>query len=185
MYKMTKVERHTFTVTRANNGKITLKTPICNIKWLKVSNIFFKHGPKKKSRKVKKKKNDYSDSDSDEFENGNPDLVNSTYISIKINDFIRGTLYDVDGQPKEQYTFRVATDMDGIGEGDWCSNTTQLNEIHDWDAPDDKLQKIEELNINVSTDKDSSPVHLNFEIELEFGIISQRDDAGTTSVPTP
>ena len=166
------VERHTFTVTRANNGKITLPKPISNIKWIKVSNVIFKHGPKKRVRKNKKKKCDDSDDDSDfPFENGNSDLVNSAYITMKINNFIRGTTHDVDGEVINEYTIRIVNDIDDrSGEGDWDGGPTLWNEIHDWDSPDNKLQSIEKIDIDVATDSNPSPVYINFEIEIEFGI---------------
>ena len=166
------VERHTFMVTRANNGRINLTKPISNIKWVKVSNVIFKHGPKKKMRKNKKKKHDNSDDDSDvPFENGNPDLIDATYISIKVNDFIRGTTYDVDGRAVNQYTVRIFNSIDDrSGEGDWDGGPTIWNEIHDWDASGDSVKKIDEIIIDVTTDINPSPVHINFEIEIEFGI---------------
>ena len=162
------VERHTFMITRANNGKITLERPINNIKWLRVANVFFKHGPKKKTRK-KKKRND-SDSDDEPYEHGNPDLIDSTYVMVKVNDFIRGRLYDVDGSVVREYTARIFTDIDDNGEGEWTGDSASWTGTHDWDAVGNNLKKIEELNIDVSTSEDPSPSHINLEIELEFGI---------------
>lgn len=166
-----KVERYSFNVTRVNGGKIKLPQPISNIKWVKVSNIIFRHGPKKKIKKSRKKQYD-SDDDDSPFENGNPDLIDSTMIFIKVNDFIRAKRLDVDGRSAGDYTVVVFTDLDEVtGEGDWNSGVaTRSDEYHDWDVYNGELQTIDQVDIQVGTDLNPHATHINLEIEIEFGI---------------
>ena len=166
------IERYTFTVNRTNNGKFTLKTPINNIKWLKITNVYFKHGPKKHKRKTKRKKNDSDDSDDDyPYENGNTDLIYCTYIGILVNDFIRGKIYDEDGNESQNYTTRIFNPIDeDTGEGDWDGGPSISNEIRDWEAIDNSTKNLEEINISTFTNDNPYPVNVNYEIELEFGI---------------
>lgn len=173
MNQIDRVERYSFNVTRVNGGKILLPSPIAHIKWVKISNVIFKHGPKKKLKKSRKKKND-SDDEEDEypFENGNPDLVDSTFILIKINDFIRAKRVDVDGELTGEYTAIIFNDLDEIsGEGSWSNGVTaKSDEYHDWDNFGTHLRKIEQVDIQVSTDLNPQATHINLEIEVEFGI---------------
>ena len=173
MYMSKVVKKITFTVNRSNNGYFELPNPIQNIKWLHVSSIFFKHGPKKKIKKSKKKKRDDSDDDSDfPYENGNPDLINSNYISFLINDFESGTLYDIEGEEKEKYTMRICNVIDeDTGEGDWGDDDIFWDKVHHWDSKASELKTIKNINIKTSSDKDPNPVNINFEIELCLGIL--------------
>ena len=173
MSHISTIERYSFHVTRANCGKIKLPRPINNIRWVKVSNVIFRHGPKKKIKKSRKKKYDSDDDDDDiPFEHGNPDLNDSTMILIKINDFIRATRLDVDGERVGDYTVVIFNDIDeSTGEGDWSNGcTTRSDEYHDWDAFNSKLRSIDHVDIHVSTDLNPNATHINLEIEVEFGI---------------
>ena len=169
MYKMSeKKERIIVNVNRTNNGKITLKSPFNNIKKLRINDIVFNHGPKKKTRKKnRRKRDDDSDESNEKYENGNCDLMDSTWIIITIPNFIRGIYYDMNNQLIE-YTKRIGNDIEweDSGEGFWDRG---VMDDYDWYAKDDNhLQKIENIEIQVSTNHNPSPVLINFNIELEL-----------------
>ena len=172
MNSVGRIERYSFHVTRANGGKIKLPRVISNIKWVKISSVIFRHGPKKKIKKSKKKKYDSDDDDDVPFEHGNPDLVDSTMILIKINDFVRTTRLDIDGESTGDYTVVIFNDIDDYtGEGEWSDGSAKRSdEYHDWDAFDGKLREIEHVDIHVSTDLNPNATHVNLEVEVEFGI---------------
>ena len=168
MYKMTEIKkRFILTVMRTNNGKIKLDTPIKNIKCLKITDIIFNHGPKKQGKR--RKRRDCSEDSDERYENGNLDLIDSTWIIMNIEGFPRGIFYDHRGALHHTYTKRIATsdiDFDECtGEGSWGENTID----YDWYAPNDTdLQTISDINIDVITNSDLNPVQLNFNLEIEI-----------------
>ena len=167
---MIKVKRFVFSVNRINNGKFTLATPLTNIAWVNVASVLFKHGVRKKNKKSKKKRRDDDSDDSDTpYEHGNPDLIDASYVSIKVNNFIRGLVYDEDGECSNPYTIRIFPDLDEIGENECSRGYTSVNQIYDWTADKGSIT-IEEINIETTTDSNPSPRQINYEIELEFGI---------------
>lgn len=164
-----RIERIIVTANRINNGKITLDKSIGNISKMRINDIVFNHGAKKKTKKKKKRRDDDSDDDSEaKYENGNTDLVDSTYIIVNIPNFTRGMFHDPDDRVTTEYThrlFSLEVDFDDCGVGYWSRNN---HNDYDWYSQNNKLQKINDLEIKLVTDVDSSPDHINFNIELEF-----------------
>ncbi len=161
------IKRIILNVDRTNNGKITLEKPIHNIKKMRINDIVFNHGPKKKTRKKNRRKRDDDSDDSEgKYENGNPDLMDSTWIMLTIPDFIRGIYHDEDQLVR--YTKRIGNDIDwdeDSGEGFWDRKVDD----YDWYANhDNQFQKLENIEIQVSTNHDPSPTHMNFNMELEL-----------------
>lgn len=158
-------------VSRENNGRVAIPQ-LEGITKMRINSIIFKNGPRKKSRSSKKKKrHDDSDSDDDRYENGNEDLMDALYLEVLVNDFIRGYTFYYDGGlvDKGGYTARIPIDLDDDGTGDFERNLDD----YDWEVSQiegDHPRKIRELDLEVRTDKMSSPKNYDMLVEFLFEV---------------
>jgi hypothetical protein len=168
----TKKVRVSVNISTENNGVVKI-APIEGIVKARISSIIFKHGARKKSRSKpkKKKKRDDSDSDSEEcrFENGNSDLMESLYLDVLVNNFVRGKVYYYDNTIIEgsEYTVRIPLDLEYDGTGDYFKDTE-----YDWEvSPGETPHTLNNIDFKITTDKLTDPKVYDMLIELEFEVV--------------